>query len=395
MPVPTPFHPRTSELCSSLFWKEWSGYYAVRSFDTCHEREYHAIRQAAGLIDVSPLFKYDLRGPDAGALLARVLVKDPRGLRPGRVTYLCWCDDDGKVLDDGTLSRLGQEHFRLTSNGSALAWLQSNARNERFTIEDVTEQVGALALQGPASRSILERLTDAVSGLKFFRTTRTRLAGIDVQISRTGYTGDLGYEIWVERHQALAVWDAIFDAGREFRLQAAGLDAMDVTRVEAGFVLCGVDYFSARHCAIASRKSSPFEIGLGFTVKLDREPFVGQAALMKEKQHGSPWALVGLVLDWDEFEALHSEFDLPPHVPRGAWRDGVPVYDDRGRHVGQATSGAWSPILKKNLALASVHAPAAAVGTRLQMEVTVEYQRRRVTATVTPTPFFDPERKRG
>ena len=379
-----------------MFWKDWSGYYAVRSYDTCHEREYHAIRQAAGLIDVSPLFKYDLRGPDAGALLARVLVKDPRKLRPGRVTYLCWCDDAGKVLDDGTLSRLAEDHFRLTSNSSALAWFQSNARDERFTIEDVTEQIGALALQGPASRSILERLTPgAVSGLKFFHTRPARLAGVDVQISRTGYTGDLGYEIWVEREHALSVWDAVTEAGREFRLQPAGLDAMDVTRIEAGFVLCGVDYFSARHCAIDSRKSSPFEIGLGRTVKLDHGPFVGRSALRAEKDRGSRWALVGLVLDWDEFEALHSEFGLPPHVPAGAWRNGVPVYDERERQVGQATSGVWSPMLKKNLALACVRAPLARPGTRLQMEVSVEYQRRTITATVTRTPFFDPERKRA
>jgi aminomethyltransferase len=378
-----------------MFWKDWSGYHAVRSYDTCHEREYHAIRQAAGLIDVSPLFKYDLRGPDAGALLARVLVKDPRKLRPGRVTYLCWCDDEGKVLDDGTVTRLAEDHYRLTSNTSALAWIQSNARDERFTIEDVTERIGALALQGPASRSILERFTDAVSGLRFFGSTPARIAGVEVQISRTGYTGDLGYEIWAEREQALLVWDAVMEAGRDFRLQPAGLDAMDVTRIEAGFVLCGVDYFSARHCAIDSRKSSPFEIGLGWTVKLDRDPFVGRSALRAEKERGSEWALVGLVLDWDEFEALHTEFGLPPHVPAGAWRDGVPVYDGRERHVGQATSGVWSPLLKKNLALACVRVPFARLGTRLQMEVTVEYQRRRVTAIVTRTPFFDPERKRA
>jgi aminomethyltransferase len=396
MPIPTPFHPRTSALCTSLSWKEWAGYHAVRHYDTCHEPEYFAIRHAAGLIDVSPLFKYEIRGPDAATLLARLTVRDICRLKPGRVTYLCWCNDDGKVIDDGTVARFDEEAFRLTANSPSLSWLLRHARRYRVSVEESSRRLGALALQGPNSRAILEAASGSDLGrLRFFRLTRARIAGVEVEISRTGYTGDLGYEIWVATDRALAVWDALVVAGRDFRLEPAGLDAMDVTRVEAGFILHGVDYFSAPRCMVESRKSSPYEIGLGWTVRLDREPFVVQAALRGERAAPARWAHAGLVLDWDDFEALHDEFDLPPQVPATAWRDGVPVFDLEGRQVGQATSGAWSPILKKNLALATVEARCGALGTRLQIEVTVEYQRRRVGAAVVRTPFFDPPRKRA
>lgn len=396
MPIPTPFHERTSELCTSWAWKEWAGCLAVRSYDTCHEREYHALRQAAGLIDVSPLLKYEVRGPDAGALLAQVTVRDVRKLRVGRVTYLCWCDDDGKVVDDGTVTRLGERHFRLTANLPSLHWLESYATCYDVTVSDISESLAALAIQGPRSREIVVELAGPqIETLRFFRATPARIGGIDVVISRTGYTGDLGYELWIDRERALDVWDAAVAAGRPYRLEPAGLDAMDVTRVEAGFVLNGVDYFSAPECLIDSRKSTPVEIGLGRAVELERDPFVGQQALKRESREGATWALVGLEVDWDELEALFAEFGLPPNVPASAWRDPVPVFDARRRQVGQATSGAWSPILKKNLALASVESACSELGTRLRIEVTVEYERRTVAATVVRTPFFDPSRKRA
>ena len=322
MPIPTPFHPRTSKLCTSYFWKDWSGHYAVRSYGTCHEREYHAVRQAAGLIDVSPLHKYELRGPGAGELLARVTVRDLRKLRVGRVTYLCWCDDDGKVVDDGTVCRLGEQHYRLTANLPSLAWLERHVRGEQVTIEDASEQIAALALQGPRSRAVLAGCADAdFERLGFFRVMRAKIDGLPVHVSRTGYTGDLGYEIWVGRDDALGVWDAIMAAGRPHRLQPVGLDALDVTRLEAGFVLSGVDYFNAQQCIIESRKSSPYEIGLGWAVKLDREPFVGRSALMAEQARPARWALVGLLYDWDEYERLFADERLPPSVPAGAWRE--------------------------------------------------------------------------
>jgi aminomethyltransferase len=381
-----------------MLWKEWSGHHAVRSYDVCHEPEYLAIRHAAGLIDVSPLHKYEVTGPDAATFLARITVRDIRKLKIGRVVYLCWCDDEGKVMDDGTVTRLDDEHFRITANGPTLSWLRMHQVPYRVDIEDSSESIAALALQGPTSRDILNEVCDTdLASLKFFRATRAKIAGVPVHVSRTGYTGDLGYEVWVDRDNALSVWDAVIGAGQPYRIEAAGLDAMDVTRIEAGFILNGVDYFSAHHCLIDSRKSSPFEIGLGWTVKLERDPFIGQASLKREKERGSTWALAGLVYDWDEYEALFAEFGLPPHVPGGAWRTALPVYTTGtgGRQIGQATSGAWSPTLKKNLALASLHAEHRKPGTRLQVEITAEYQRRTISATVTPTPFFNPERKRA
>ncbi len=396
MPIPTPFHPRTSKLCTSLFWKEWAGFHAVGSYDTCHEREYYAIRHAAGMIDVSPLQKYDVHGPDAAALLSQITVKNIDKLRVGRLTYLCWCDDDGKVLDDGVVARMDEDYFRVTSNGPSLAWFQKHARPLRAEVKDTTESLGVLAVQGPTSRQVLEQACDAdLQRLRFFRSTRARIAGIDVWISRTGYTGDLGYEVSVDRAHALEVWDALIAAGKPHRLQPAGLNAMDVTRIEAGFILNGVDYFSSRQCLIESRKSSPFEIGLGRIVQLDRDPFIGQAALAQEKKKGSVWTTMGLEYDWDEYETLHAEFGLPPSAPSAAWRSAVPVYDRNGRQVGQATSGAWSPILKKNLAIACLKTAHAGPGNRLSVEVTVEYERRKVSARVVSLPFFDPERKRA
>jgi aminomethyltransferase len=306
------------------------------------------------------------------------------------------------------VARLDEDCFRMTAAEPAFAWLARHARGFDVRIEDTSQSLAALALQGPASRQILCRIAEPsrlvraplvvhedVGRLRYFGVTRALIRGAEVWISRTGYTGDLGYEIWVPNEHALGVWDALVDAGRDFRMLPAGLDALDVTRVEAGFILNGVDYTSANHCLLESRKRTPFEIGLGWTVKLDRGPFIGQAALATELARGPRLGLAGLVLDWEEYEALFAALGLPPQVPSGAWRAPVPVYDLGGRQVGQATSGAWSPLLKKNLALATVRAEYGDPGTRLRMEVTVEYRRRSVGATVTETPFFDPERKRA
>ena len=396
MPIPTPFHERTSKLCTSLFWKEWAGCHAVRSYDTTHEREYFALRHAAGLIDVSPLHKYEVYGPDAAALLGEVMVRDPGKFKIGRVAYLCWCDDEGKVLDDGTVSRLGPDRFRVTAAEPSGAWLARHARNRAVTIEDSTEAIGALALQGPTSREILRQLCgDEIDKLRFFRVTDSSIDGVPVQVSRTGYTGDLGFEIWVGRDQALRVWDAIMAEGRAYRIEPAGLDALDVTRVEAGFVMNGVDYFSANHCLIESRKSTPFELGLGWTVKLDRGPFVGQQALLKEVELGSEWGFVGLEIEWDGLERLYDLEGLPPSMPSQAWRTPTPVFCANGRQIGQATSGAWSPTLKKNLALATIEAEYVETGKRLMIDWMVEYRRHRVDATVVELPFYDPERKKS
>lgn len=396
MPTPTPFHSRTSARCTSLFWKDWAGFYAVKSYDTSHDPEYFAFRHSAGLIDVSPLFKYEVTGRDAAKFLSRLTVRDITKLKRGRVTYLCWCDDAGKVIDDGTVARLGDTHFRVTSAEPSLSWFSRYTRGYDVQIHDSSNEIASIALQGPNSRALLKTVVDTnMDALKFFGVVKCKLKGLDVWVSRTGYTGDLGYEIWTRSENAEPLYDALIEAGEPFSLLPAGLDALDVTRIEAGFIMNGVDYFSANHCLIESRKSSPFEIGLGWTVELDREPFVGQAALKREKAQGSAWSLVGLNIDWVETENLYARYGLPPEISSKAWREGRPVYDAAGEWIGMATSGAWSPTLKKNLALAHVKSSYAHEGTRVQFEITVEYRRHRVTATVSKTPFYNPPRKRS
>jgi aminomethyltransferase len=395
MPIPTPFHPRTSALCTSMFYKDWAGYHAVRSYDTTHEREYFAFRHACGLIDVTPLYKYDVRGRDAGAYLARLMVRDVRRLKANQVAYVCWCNDDGKIIDDGTVTRFDTDFYRVTSSEAALHWLQRTMRGFDVRVTDVSDSIAALSIQGPTSRDVVNAASGGdAAGLGFFRMRPARIDGCEVLVSRTGYTGDLGFEVWMRNDDALRVYDALRAAGRSHGLEPAGLDAMDVTRVEAGFILNGIDYYSSLRCLIPSREASPFELNLGWMVQVDREPFIGRDALIREIERGTPRRFVGLEVDWGEFEALFRAHGLPPEVHPGGWRDARPVYNNRGEFIGQATSGAWSPLLKKNLALATVRAESAAPGTELRFEVTVEYERRTAKATVVDTPFFDPERKR-
>ena len=397
MPRQTPFHPRTAALCHSLAWKEWGGYAAVCTYDRHSEREYVAFRYTAGLIDVTPLYKVDVRGPDAARLLSRVWTRDITRIGVGRVVYSALCDEHGWCLDDGTISRLGPDHYRMSSSEPWFRWMHRWSRGLNVQLEDTTDQLAVLSLQGPMSREILKGIVEFdMDRMRFFRVRRTRLANHDVWISRTGYTGDLGYEIWMANEDALGVWDALIQAGVPYGVEPAGLDAMDVTRIEAGFVLQGVDYVSAKACLKEGLKSTPEDAGLGWTVDLEREPFIGQAALLSERERGSRWDLVGLELDWPEIERLYESYGLPPHLAPVACRSAVPVYDTTGRRqVGQSTSSVWSPVLKRYIALAQVHREWNELGTPLRIEHTPEFERRQVTSRVIEKPFFDPERKRS
>lgn len=391
----TPFHTRTSALCQGQNWRRWAGYVVAGSYELTHEREYYAIRSAAALIDVSPLFKYLVRGPGAMRLLDRVVTRDVGRCVVGRVMYTPWCNEAGKVLDDGTLARLSDDTFRLTAAEPNLRWLHDNAAGLDVTIEDVSETTAALALQGPASREILRNVADAdIDGLRFFRVTSGGIHNIPVSISRTGYTGDLGYEIWVAAERAEELWDALVEHGALYGLTPAGMLALDMARIEAGLLLIGVDYVPARKALIQDQESSPFELALGWTVKLEKGYFVGRDALREERRRGPTWQLRGLEIDWNSLERIYAECGLPPQLPSVPWRTSVPVYGN-GIQVGYATSGCWSPILKKYIALAHVQTTYADRGTRLEMEVTVEHRRRRAEARVVRTPFFDPERKRA
>lgn len=391
----TPFHARTAPLCASHAWRRWAGYVVASSYELSHEREYHAIRSAAALLDVSPLYKYVVRGKDAARFLDRVMTRDIARAAVQQVLYTPWCDAAGKVLDDGTIARLDEETFRVTSADPNLRWLEANAVGLDVAIEDASESTAALALQGPASRQILQQLTDTnLTDLKYFRITAARLREFRVTISRTGYTGDLGFEIWMDAAHALPLWDALIEAGTPYGITAAGMLALDVARLEAGLMLIDVDYVPARKALIEAQTSSPFELDLGWTVSLEKERFVGKSALAQEARRGVEWRFVGLELEWDALERLYTEVGLAPRLPTAAWRASVPVYAD-GDQVGYATSGGWSPLLKKVIALAHVRSRWAVPGTQMAMEVTVEHRRKRAAARVVRKPFFNPERKRA
>ncbi len=394
MPVGTAFHERTFPLCESLNYREWSGYYAVSSYEPHHEHEYNAIRNATALIDISPLFKYRLTGKDATRLVDRVITRDMRKVSVGQVIYTPWCDESGKVIDDGTVSRLEENTYRWTAADPSLRWFTQNATGLDVQIEDLSESVAALALQGPTSARLLQAIVkDAnLETLKYFRVTSGTIAGLSVDISRTGYTGDLGYEIWVPAEQALQVWDALVTAGRAFDIHAAGMLALDVARIEAGLLLIDVDFNSSKKALIEEQKYSPYEMGLGRLVHLEKNRFVGQAALVAEQKRGHAREIVGLEIDWPEVESLYEAVGLPPAVSPIASRVAVPVFHE-GRQVGKATSSTWSPTLKKMIALATVQREFTKPGRRLQFEITVEAVRHRVGARVVKTPFFNPKRK--
>jgi aminomethyltransferase len=385
----TPFHERTAALCVSHAWRRWAGYIVASSYELSHEREYHAIRSAAALFDVSPLYKYSVRGKHAARLLDQVVTRNIESMKVGQVAYTPWCDAAGKVLDDGTIARLDETTFRMTAAEPNLRWLQDNAAGLEVAIEDVSESIAALSLQGPASRAILGEVD-----LKYFRLTDAKVGGIPVTISRTGYTGDLGFELWTKAENALALWDALIEAGTPYGIVPAGMLALDVARIEAGLMLIDVDYVPARKALIEAQSSSPFELDLGWTVNLKKERFVGREALAAEAARAPQWQFVGIEIEWTSLEQLYAEVGLATRLPAAAWRTSVPIYAGK-EQAGYATSGGWSPLLKKYIALAHLRSPWAKPGTPLDIEITVEHRRKRAVARVVKKPFFDPERKRA
>jgi aminomethyltransferase len=393
VPIGTAVHENAFRACESLNFREWSGYYAVSVYETHHEHEYNAIRNAAAMIDVSPLYKYIVSGKDATKFVNRVITRDITRVAVGQVIYCCWCDEQGKVIDDGTISRLRENLYRWTAADPSMRWFHQNALGLDVRIEDISGQLAALAIQGPTSGRLLQQISGAdIIHLRYFQLTHGKIAGVDVDISRTGYTGDLGYEIWIPWSEAPKVWDALMEHGREFDLHPAGMLALDVARIEAGLVLIEVDYFSSKKAQIESQKYSPYEIGLGRLVDLKKEHFIGRAALEEENRRGPKRLLTGLDINWNDVERLYDAVGLAPQVPSTASRAAVPVYRG-GFQVGKATSTTWSPTLKKMIALASVSRENAAPGTELQMELTVEAVRHKVRATTTELPFFNPARK--
>ena len=400
MSVGTALHTVTAPLNRKQQWREWSGYLASSAYADAHDIEYNAIREAAALIDVSPLYKYVVRGPDARRLVDRVITRDATKLTPGRVFYTPWCDEHGKVVDDGTVHGLDDGTFRWTAADPQVRWLRMNAAGLDVDVEDVSEDVAAIALQGPQARAVLEMATgESFADLGYFRrrgaavwAARKRIA---IDVSRTGYTGDLGYELWVAADQAVALWNALWAAGQDHAIRPAGMLALDVVRLEAGLILLEVDYTSARHALNPEQNYSPGEIGLGRLVSFDKADFVGRLALEREQRAGGPARrLVGLQLDWYGIEGLFSAQALPPAISPVVDRSPRPVFVG-GRQVGRVTSLGWSPILKQAIGLASVPASLEPPGSKVDVEWTVEGRRGRVAATVVELPFLDLERKRA
>ncbi len=394
MPIGTAFHDRTFALCESLNYREWSGYYTVSAYETHHEHEYNAIRNASALIDISPLYKYRITGRDASSLVDRIVTRNLQKVAVGQVIYTPWCDERGKVIDDGTVSRLDENVYRWTAADPNFRWLHQNATSLEVKIEDISEKVAAVALQGPTTARLLKNVVEDadIANLKYFHVTKGRIGGVPVDVSRTGYTGDLGYEIWVEWDKARIIWDSLMEHGRAFDIHPAGMLALDVARIEAGLLLIEVDFNSSKKAVIEPQKYSPYELGLGRLVNLDKARFVGQDALAAEQKRGHARQIVGLAIDWNSVERLYEQVGLAPAMPATASRVAVPVYNG-GDQTGKATSTTWSPALKKLIALATVKSEDAEIGSDLEMEMTVEAVRHRVPAKVVKTPFFNPKRK--
>ena len=391
----SPFFERTSKLNESQEWRRWAGFLAATSYELTHESEYFAIRTKAALLDISPLKKYIIEGPDAQILLDRLVTRNIAICKVNQVMYTPWCDEHGKVIDDGTVQRLSENKFRITSAEPNFEWIESNSTGMDVIIKDDSYSTAALALQGPNSRAILNTISSkSLDNLKFFWMMDTTFENIPVTISRTGYTGDLGYEIWMDPNDALSVWDLLIDKGKTFGITPTGLHALDIARIEAGLILLDVDYISTRHALIESRKSSPYELGLGWAVKLKKKNFIGKAPLHKELDNGSSWSFVGIEIEWSGFEKHYRAVGLAPGLPSTAWRTSTPLYNNN-EQVGYATSGTWSPLLKRYIALAHVKSKHAKEGSALMFELKVEHFRKLTKATVVKTPFFNPERKRS
>jgi aminomethyltransferase len=394
--VGTAFYPRQQELNKKQIWGEWAGYFSPAVYADFHDIEYSAIREAAAVIDTSPLYKYVVSGPDATRLLDRVLTRDASKMQVDQVIYTPWCDEDGKVLDDGTVTRLAEQEYRITAADPCYRWFLLNATGLDVEVSDVSEQLAGLALQGKLSREVLEAATrQDWTDVRYFRHRRSEIGGVDVSVTRTGYTGDRGYEIWIPVDGALEVWDAVFEAGGPYGIFPAGIRALDVARVEAGLILLDADYTSSRHAIAPEQSYSPFEIGLGRLVDFGKAAaFTGRSALLAEQRAGGPARrLVGLELEWAGVEGMFAKHGLAPMISPFVDRSQVPVYRE-GKQVGRATSITWGTTIKKMVGFGSVNKDLEKIGSRVSVEYSVEGERGKVAATVVPLPFLDLPRKR-
>jgi aminomethyltransferase len=379
----TPFHDRARALSQLDSFIPWSGYTTVDVF-TSVEQEYFAIRNATTLYDLTPMVKYRIAGPSAMSYLNRLVTRDMTKLKTGRVAYSVWCDDAGNVIDDGTVFRLGESEFRLCTAERQLDWLLTSAIGfEGLVIEEVTHQIAALAMQGPTSCAVLKAAGFAgVERLRPFEIGVFELEGIDLTVSRTGFTGDLGYELWMDPDHAERIWDILMAAGRTRSIRPIGSRALNIARIEAGFLQPNVDFISSVHTLLTGRDRSPLELGLEWLVDFDKPHFTGRRALLEQKQRGLARKLVGLDIAGNK----------PAH--------NALLYCDRAgrREVGSVTSATWSPTCKRNIALAMLQSPYFETGKTVWADIYLNrelvWERRLVRAKVVTRPFFAPERRK-
>jgi aminomethyltransferase len=379
----TPFHERARALSQVDSFVPWSGYSTVDVFTTV-EQEYFAVRNAATLYDLTPMVKYRIVGPEAVPYLNRLISRDVTKLKPNRVAYCVWCNDAGHLVDDGTLFRIGESEYLLCTAERQIDWLLSSAVGFEVQVAEITEQVAALALQGPTSCSVLKALgLTGIERLKPFEIGQFTFAGAPLSVSRTGFTGDLGYELWIAPDSALSLWDALMAAGRTWGIRAIGSQALNMVRIEAGFILPNVDFVSAEHTIRTGRDRSPLEMGLAWLVDFEKGHFTGRRALLEEKRRGVARMLVGL--------------DIAGNKPaRDSLLYATPTSK---REIGSVTSAMWSPTCKRNIALAMVEAPYFKTGTKLWVDIYLNrellWERRMCQAVVVDRPFFAPDRRRA
>lgn len=379
----TPFHARARELQQNDQFVAWAGYSTVDVFTTV-EQEYFAVRNATTLYDLTPMVKYRVTGPDAERYLNRLVTRDVRKLKVGRVSYVVWCNDSGHIIDDGTIFRLGPQDFRVCTAERQLDWFADSAIGFDVALEEVTSEIAALAVQGPTSCFVLKRFgLGGIERLRPFELAEFDVAGRPLMASRTGFTGDLGYELWMRPEHALAIWDELLAAGRSRGIRPIGSQALNMARIEAGFLLPNVDFVSAEHTIRVNRDRTPLELGLGWLVDFDKPHFNGRRALLAQRAQGLRRLLVGL--DVAGNKPAHNALLYAEQAGR--------------REVGSVTSAMWSPTCKRNIALAIVDTPYCAPGTTVWADIYLNrelvWERRMAAARVVERPFFAPERRRA
>ena len=375
----TPFHERTYEACYNNDWYRWAGYKIAREYSNT-ELEYTAMRNTAGVLDITPMHKYDIKGADAIKFVDKLVTRNVSEIKSGQVMYIIWCNEDGNVIDDGTVFCFDSNHLRIFCAERNLNWFSDTAIGFNVEVEDVSDTIAALAFQGPLSCKILNLLNvKDIENLKPFYFDNFDLNGCKVTISRTGFSGDLGYEIWCKNEDAISVWDSLFKFNRDYKVLPAGMNALEMVRVEAGFIQPNADFMSAEQALRPNRMRNPFELGMGWLVDLNKNYFTGKKNLVNLKKKTLTKKLVGLDIQGDK-----------PAI-------GSVLYDKNKKEIGIVTAGMWSPSLKSNIAFGYVDKDHMKIGSKVFAEIyhpeELEYKKIWAECSVVKKQFFNPPRR--